>query len=150
MSLLPGGRSLRGREVTALSHQVSHLLLETQAAGAVLLETAADGWWFGLTFKRREQDLPGGPVGKNLPANTRDAGSAPGLERPHLLQGNQACSPQLLSACSRAAELQLPKPTCLEPVLCIKQRHREKPGHPNLPHLEKSPRTAKKTQHGQK
>ena len=36
LSLLPGGRSLRGREVTALHHQVSHLLLETQAAGAVL------------------------------------------------------------------------------------------------------------------
>ena len=136
--------------MTALSHQVSHLLLETQAAGAVLLETAANGWWFGLMFKRREQDLPGGPVGKNLPANTRDAGSAPVLERPHLLQGNQACSPQLLRACSRAAEPQLPKPMCREPVLCIKQRPREKPGHPSLPHLEKSPCKAMKTQHSQK
>ena len=31
-----------------------------------------------------------------------------------------------------------------------RQRHNEQPGHPNLPHLEKSPRKAMKTQHGQK
>ena len=87
---------------------------------------------------------------KNLSANTRDTGSTPGPERSHLLQGDQACSPQLRSACSRAGEPQLPKPVCLEPALCIRQRHNEQPGHPNLPHLEKSPRKAMKTQHGQK
>ena len=38
---------------------------------------------------RREcQDFPGGPVGKNLPANAGDSGLIPGPGRSHMLQRN--------------------------------------------------------------
>ena len=47
-----------------------------------------------------EQDFPDDPVIKNLPANTENPGSIPGLGRPHKLQGSWARGPQLL------------KPTC--------------------------------------
>ena len=35
-----------------------------------------------------QQGFPGGAVVKNLPANGRDTGSSPGLERSHMLQSN--------------------------------------------------------------
>ena len=35
-----------------------------------------------------QQDLPGGPVIKNLHANAGNMGSIPGLERFHVLWGN--------------------------------------------------------------
>ena len=38
--------------------------------------------------KESFQDFLGGPVGKNLPANTGDTGSIPGQGRFHLLRGN--------------------------------------------------------------
>ena len=34
------------------------------------------------------RDFPGGAVVKNLPANARDMGSSPGLERSHMSQSN--------------------------------------------------------------
>ena len=43
---------------------------------------------------------------KNPPANAGDEGSIPGPGRFHLLRGNEACEPRLLSPCSRAHELQ--------------------------------------------
>ena len=41
------------------------------------------------------RDFPGGPVIKNPSANVGDMGSIPDLERFHMLQGNQALTPQL-------------------------------------------------------
>ena len=40
--------------------------------------------------------LPGSPMAKNLSAHAGQA--TPGLERPNMLQSNQACVPQLLSS----------------------------------------------------
>ena len=56
------------------------------------------------------QDLPGGSVVENLPANAEDMGSIPDPGRSHMLQSNWACAPQLLSLCSRAHALQQEKP----------------------------------------
>ena len=56
--------------------------------------------------------FPGGPMAKNLPANTGDTGSIPGPGRFHVSWGNSAHAPQLLSL------------RTLEPVLSNKRRHR--------------------------
>ena len=62
------------------------------------------------------EDLPGGTVGKNPPANAGDMSLIPG--RFHMLQATKAHVPQLL------------KPLHLEPVLCNKRSHcDEKPVH---------------------
>ena len=42
------------------------------------------------------QDLPGGPVVKNLPANAGDTGSVPRLGRSHVPRSNETQEPQLL------------------------------------------------------
>ena len=67
------------------------------------------------------EDIAGGPVVKNPPANAGDTGSIPGLGRSYMLRSNQAHAPQLL------------KPThALEPVLSNKRSHRsEEPMHRN-------------------
>ena len=55
---------------------------------------------------------------KNPPANAGDMGSVLGPGRPHMLQGDKACAPQLL------------EPTSLEPVLLNQAGHlNEKPTH---------------------
>ena len=41
-----------------------------------------------VIFKMDNQDFPGGPVVKNLPANAGDMGSIPGPGRLHMLRGN--------------------------------------------------------------
>ena len=38
--------------------------------------------------KKHEVDFPGGPVGKNLPANSEDMGLIPGPGRSHVPQGS--------------------------------------------------------------
>ena len=59
----------------------------------------------------------------NPPANAGDTGSGPGLGGSHMLRGNWAREPQLLSLCSRAREPQLLKPARLEPVVCSRGDH---------------------------
>ena len=53
---------------------------------------------------------------KNLPANTRDIGSIPGLERFTRRRATKPGVPQLLSSRSRARKLQLLKPMCPDPA----------------------------------
>ena len=61
-----------------------------------------------------------------------------------MLQSNEARAPQLLSQRSRACELPVLKPGCLEPVRHEKRSHcREKPEHqtkssPCSPQVEKA------------
>ena len=43
------------------------------------------------------QDLPVGPVVRNLPANVGDTSVIPGPVRFHMLLGNKAHAPQLVS-----------------------------------------------------
>jgi len=61
-------------------------------------------------MKEAIQDFPSGAVDKNPPASAGDMGSVSGQGRFHMLQGRQACAPQLLSLCSRAHELKLLSP----------------------------------------
>ena len=76
--------------------------------------------------------FPGGTVVKNPPANAGDKGSSPGPGSSHMPQSKEAHAPQLLSLHSRARELQLRTPACLEPVLRNKRSQRnEKPTHRN-------------------
>ena len=49
-------------------------------------------------------DFSGGSVVENLPANAGDVGSVPYLEKSHMLLGNLACAPQLLSPCTATSE----------------------------------------------
>ena len=49
------------------------------------------------SLKKMFEDFPGGPVVRNPPANARDMGSIPGPGRFHMLWGNYAHVPQLLS-----------------------------------------------------
>ena len=66
------------------------------------------------------RDFPGGPVGKNPPANAGDTGLIPGLGRSYVWQNNNAPAPQLLRLHT------------LEPMLCNKRsHHNEKPVHCN-------------------
>ena len=67
--------------------------------------------------KSKHWDFPGGPVVKNLPANAGDTGLILDLGRSHMLQSNQAHSPQLLTLYFRAWEPQLLKPALLGPML---------------------------------
>ena len=63
-------------------------------------------------------DLPGGPVNKNLPANAGDTGLIPGLGRFHVLQGNWAHVPQLLTLCPKTIAPQQEKPLQWESCDC--------------------------------
>ena len=78
-------------------------------------------------------DLPGGAVGKSLPASAGDTGSIPGLGRSHTQQSNEVHTPQP------------PKPVHREPVLCNKrsQGNAKPTCHndewPPLPQLGKAP-----------
>ena len=87
--------------------------------------------------------FPGGAVVENLPANSGDTGSSPGLGRPHMLRSNWAREPQLLSLrvwslCSATREAATVRGLCTT----------MKSG-PRLPQLEKAltqkrrPNTAK-------
>ena len=49
-------------------------------------------------------DFLGGPVVKSSPVNGGDMGSIPAPRRYHMLWGNQADVPQLLSLCSATRE----------------------------------------------
>ena len=73
----------------------------------------------------------GGSVVKNLPANSGDTSSTPGLGRSHMPWSNYARAPQPLSLCSRVQKPQLLSPRTLEPLL-----------HNNRATTVRSPRTA--------
>ena len=81
---------------------------------------------------------------RNLPANTGDTGSSPGLGRSHMPRSNWAREPQLT------------EPARLEPVLRNRRgRDSERPAHrdeewPPLAATRESPRTETKTQHSHK
>ena len=64
-----------------------------------------------LRHKYSEQDFPGGPAVKNLPANAGDRGLIPGPGKSHVPRGKKACAPHLLTLCFRAWEPQLLKPS---------------------------------------
>ena len=75
--------------------------------------------------KKQKQELPGGPVVKNPPANAGDTGSVLVQEGPH--------AAGRLSPSTTASET-----TCLEPMLCSRSSHspekpcpaaREEPAH---------------------
>ena len=68
---------------------------------------------FSLPPKMTEGSFSGGSGVKNLPANAGNVDSIPGLGRSHMLWGNPARVPQLLSRCSRAWKLQLESSLCL-------------------------------------
>ena len=61
-------------------------------------------------LKRLHQNVPGGPVVKNLPANAGDTGLIPGWGRSHLLWSSWAHVPRLPSLCPRAWQPQLLSP----------------------------------------
>ena len=48
-------------------------------------------------YKRTLWGFPCGLMVKNLPCNAGNTGSIPGSGRSHMSQGNEACTPQLLS-----------------------------------------------------
>ena len=76
-------------------------------------------------------DFPGGAVDKNPPANAGDRGFDPWAGKILHAESNSAPVPQVLSPCSRVHELQLLKPTHLEPEPYNKRSHcKEKPVHP--------------------
>ena len=54
----------------------------------VLLQLSADKFFFSERHKDTDEDFPGGPVVKDLPANTGDVGLIPGPGRFHMPQGS--------------------------------------------------------------
>ena len=64
-----------------------------------------------LLKKSGTSGFPGGSMVKNPPTNAGDLGSIPCSGRSHMLWGNWAHVPQLLSLCSRAGKPQLMSPT---------------------------------------
>ena len=91
-----------------------------------------------IQIKTTMRGFPGGSVVENLPANAGDMGSSPGLGRSHMLRGNWAREPQLLSLrvwslCSATREAAIvrgphttmksgPRSPQLEKALAQKQR----------------------------
>ena len=57
-------------------------------------------------------DFPGGTVDKNPPTDSGDMGSTPSPGRFHMLQGNYAHVPQLLSQRSTGCMLLTTEPAC--------------------------------------
>ena len=53
-------------------------------------------------------DLPGGAVGKSLPASAGDTGSIPGLGRSHTQQSNEVHTPQPPHAHAAATKARAP------------------------------------------
>ena len=102
--------------------------------------------------------FPGGPVVKYLPGNAGYVGLIPCLGRFHMLLGNQALVPQLLSPRSGALEPQLLNRCAVtteaselySPCFAAREAMQREARAPQLesgPHLlqlEKSPRAAKK------
>ena len=87
---------------------------------------------------------------KNPPANVGDTGPIPGPGKFHMLWGNQARVPQLMSLCAELLE-----PTCLEPVPDKRSHCNKKPVYHNeewplLTAARESLCAATKTQHSQK
>ena len=73
-----------------------------------------------LITLRTLQDLPDGPMVRNLSANAGNTDLIPDLGRSHMPQSNKAHTPQLL------------KPKSLESMFCNKRSHQnEKPTHSN-------------------
>ena len=90
-----------------------------------------------------KEGFPGGAVVENLPANSGDTGSSPGLGRSHMPRSNWAREPQLLSLhvwslCSTTREAAVVR----DPRIAVKNG-------PRSPQLEKAlaqkrrPNTAK-------
>ena len=75
------------------------------------------------TLKSSNRGLAGSSVVKNPPTKVGDTDSVSDLGRSYMPWSNEAPAPQLLSLYSRAWELQLPKPTHREPMLCNKRGH---------------------------
>ena len=55
------------------------------------------------------RESSGGNVDKNPSANAGDTGLIPGSGRLHMLRGNRAHVPQLLSPCASTTETQVPR-----------------------------------------
>ena len=104
------------------------------------------------------QDVPGGAVGKNLPANVGHMGSTLVWEDS---TRHEATKPVCHSPGASALGPREPQPrslsvaateaTCLKPVLCKRSRHSEKPalqwrGTPHSPQLRKTCAAAKTEQ----
>ena len=83
-------------------------------------------------FKTSKSGFPGGAVVENLPANTGDTGSSPGLGGFHMPRSNWAREPQLLSL--RVWSL---CPATGEAAMVRGPRTAMKSG-PRLPQLEKA------------
>ena len=60
---------------------------------------------------------------ESSPASAGNMGSIPALGRSHMPVSSWTRVPRLLSLCSRAQELQVLRPACLEPVLRNKRSH---------------------------
>ena len=85
-----------------------------------------------MNYKTSNRGFPGGAVVESLPAKTGDAGSSPGLGRPHMPRSNWAREPQLLSlrVCSLCS-------TTRDAAMVRGPRTAIKSG-PHLPQLEKA------------
>ena len=66
--------------------------------------------WLILSLKISLLDFAGGPVVKNLPANTGDVGSVSALGRFHLPWNNSILAPQLLTPVLKSHTPQQEKP----------------------------------------
>ena len=100
-----------------------------------------------LTLQTGSQGFPGGPVVRNPHCSAGHTSSISGLGRSHMLQGNQAHVPQLLSLHSGACELQLMKPVCFMSMLHDERSHNMRSPHTTTREMD---HTAAKTQHYQK
>ena len=106
----------------------------------------------GFVLKYFIRDFPGGPVVKNSPANEGDTGSIPDLGRCHMLRGNEACGPQLLSprtAMIEAHGLQIPRSATRE-ATPMRSPRTTTGKQPLLTSTRESPLAAAKTQNSHK
>ena len=104
-----------------LPNIISHEGNANQNLSETLLHTLHDGCFKKKTENNKRRGFPGGPVVKNLPCNARDTalGLITGLGRSHVLWGNWAHVPQLMSLHSEACELKLLSPHTTAAGACV-------------------------------
>ena len=120
--------------------------------GPFLLFWQVVAFWTSYYFilKTSLRDFLGSAVVKNLHASTGDMGSIPGLRRFHMPWSNQACEPQQTTPHAPSTVAYTPRAHAPQQEKPPQWRPHTTREQPPLDTTGESPRTAMKSQHGQK
>ena len=93
----PGGLQFKGWQELDMTEPLNHHLMLFHSYSTYRFLSELTTWWtyapehsplLFIMLKMQKLDVPGGSVVKNLPANTGNTGSIPGMGRSHVLWSN--------------------------------------------------------------